>query len=236
MTGDPWALRANWPEELRQCPLLVKPFTLDALGSAVAYGADRRGAAAAPAQAERRMTAGRHRRPVQPTPSPPCGNTAASRPGACATSPPSPPDLLDASGVVPVNAAARARPSERTIRFYVTRGPGEPARRAGHRGGLFLPPPAPGARHQAAPDGGRDAGGDGQGVRRAHRRPDRAAGGHRLGPDLPRPDRLRAAPGARHRPRPGRAARCSAGSRRWKAPPPRARSAAGSRWPPASSC
>ena len=29
--------------------------------------------------------------------------------------------LLDASGVVPVNAAARARPSERTIRFYVTR-------------------------------------------------------------------------------------------------------------------
>jgi CheY-like chemotaxis protein len=35
MTGDPWALRANWPEELRQCPLLVKPFTLDALGVAV---------------------------------------------------------------------------------------------------------------------------------------------------------------------------------------------------------
>ena len=30
--------------------------------------------------------------------------------------------LLDASGVVPVNAAARARPSERPIRFYVTRG------------------------------------------------------------------------------------------------------------------
>ena len=30
--------------------------------------------------------------------------------------------LLDASGVVPVNAAARTRPSERTIRFYVTRG------------------------------------------------------------------------------------------------------------------
>jgi CheY-like chemotaxis protein len=35
MTGDPWALRANWPEELRQCPLLVKPFTLDALGLVV---------------------------------------------------------------------------------------------------------------------------------------------------------------------------------------------------------
>ena len=30
--------------------------------------------------------------------------------------------MLDASGVVPVNAAARARPSERTILFYVTRG------------------------------------------------------------------------------------------------------------------
>jgi DNA-binding NtrC family response regulator len=35
MTGDPWALRANWPEDLRQCPLLVKPFTLDALGLVV---------------------------------------------------------------------------------------------------------------------------------------------------------------------------------------------------------
>ncbi len=35
MSGDPWALRADWPEELRRCPLLVKPFTLDALGSAV---------------------------------------------------------------------------------------------------------------------------------------------------------------------------------------------------------
>jgi hypothetical protein len=30
--------------------------------------------------------------------------------------------ILDASGVVPVNAAARARPSERTIRFDVARG------------------------------------------------------------------------------------------------------------------
>lgn len=30
--------------------------------------------------------------------------------------------LLEASAIVPVNVAARARPSERTIRFYVTRG------------------------------------------------------------------------------------------------------------------
>ncbi len=30
--------------------------------------------------------------------------------------------ILDASGVIPVNAAARAQPSERTIRFYVARG------------------------------------------------------------------------------------------------------------------
>jgi hypothetical protein len=30
--------------------------------------------------------------------------------------------ILDASGVVPINAAARAQPSERTIRFYVARG------------------------------------------------------------------------------------------------------------------
>jgi hypothetical protein len=30
--------------------------------------------------------------------------------------------ILDASGIVPINAAARARPTERTIRFYVARG------------------------------------------------------------------------------------------------------------------
>ena len=35
MTGDPWARRADWPAELHECPLLLKPFTLDALGSAV---------------------------------------------------------------------------------------------------------------------------------------------------------------------------------------------------------
>ena len=30
--------------------------------------------------------------------------------------------VLDASAITPINAAARAQPSERTIRFYVTRG------------------------------------------------------------------------------------------------------------------
>jgi hypothetical protein len=30
--------------------------------------------------------------------------------------------ILDASGIVPINAASRAQPSERTIRFYVARG------------------------------------------------------------------------------------------------------------------
>ena len=30
--------------------------------------------------------------------------------------------VLDASSVTPINAAARAAPSERTVRFYVTRG------------------------------------------------------------------------------------------------------------------
>src|SRR5438445_4656166 len=30
--------------------------------------------------------------------------------------------ILDASSVTPINAAARAQPSERTIRFYVTKG------------------------------------------------------------------------------------------------------------------
>jgi DNA-binding NtrC family response regulator len=35
MSGDPWAARAEWPAELLNCPLLVKPFTLDSLEKAV---------------------------------------------------------------------------------------------------------------------------------------------------------------------------------------------------------
>jgi DNA-binding response OmpR family regulator len=53
MTGDPWALRADWPEELRRCTLLVKPFTLDGLAATV------RGALAAPQpQAQRKSNGG----------------------------------------------------------------------------------------------------------------------------------------------------------------------------------
>ena len=53
MTGDPWALRSEWPEELRRCPLLVKPFTLDGLAGIV------RGALAAPPpQAQRKSNGG----------------------------------------------------------------------------------------------------------------------------------------------------------------------------------
>ena len=53
MTGDPWALRADWPEELRRCPMLVKPFTLDGLGALV-----RTTLAAPPAQAQRKSNGG----------------------------------------------------------------------------------------------------------------------------------------------------------------------------------
>jgi two-component system, NarL family, capsular synthesis sensor histidine kinase RcsC len=53
MTGDPWALRSEWPEELRRSPLLVKPFTLDGLAGTV------RGALAAPPpQAQRKSNGG----------------------------------------------------------------------------------------------------------------------------------------------------------------------------------
>jgi CheY-like chemotaxis protein len=31
MTGDTFAETAHWPEELRACPLLLKPFTLETL-------------------------------------------------------------------------------------------------------------------------------------------------------------------------------------------------------------
>ncbi len=54
MTGDPWALRADWPEELRRCPMMVKPFTLDGLGAMV-----RTALAAAPLpQAQRKSNGG----------------------------------------------------------------------------------------------------------------------------------------------------------------------------------
>ena len=46
--------------------------------------------------------------------------------------------VLDASGVVPVNAAARARPSERTIRFYVARGLVSPPDGRGTAANLFF--------------------------------------------------------------------------------------------------
>lgn len=35
MTGDPSAVRTDWPEELAGCPVLSKPFTLDGLSAVV---------------------------------------------------------------------------------------------------------------------------------------------------------------------------------------------------------
>jgi DNA-binding NtrC family response regulator len=31
MSGDPWTEQADWPKELLSCPLLAKPFSLEAL-------------------------------------------------------------------------------------------------------------------------------------------------------------------------------------------------------------
>jgi DNA-binding response OmpR family regulator len=31
MTGDPYAEKEHWPNDLKQCPLLLKPFTLELL-------------------------------------------------------------------------------------------------------------------------------------------------------------------------------------------------------------
>jgi DNA-binding NtrC family response regulator len=50
MTGDPTAVRTDWPTELIDCPVLSKPFTLDALKSAL------RGALAAAQAAEARRS------------------------------------------------------------------------------------------------------------------------------------------------------------------------------------
>lgn len=36
MSGDPWAVKPDWPAELQRCPVLAKPFTLETLGKAVA--------------------------------------------------------------------------------------------------------------------------------------------------------------------------------------------------------
>lgn len=35
MTGDPWAVKTEWPVELRRRPVLAKPFTLEVLATAV---------------------------------------------------------------------------------------------------------------------------------------------------------------------------------------------------------
>ena len=154
-----------------------------------------------------------------------------SRPGRLAGG------ILDASGVVPVNAAARARPER--AHHPVLRGPrtGEPARRPRHRGGLLLPPPAPGPGHQAAADGRRHAGGHAEGVCRDDRRPDRAPGRQRArARACRRPERLPLlqAPGT-GRGRVGRAVHgvARAGRRHRR---PAARLAAASPWRRASSC
>ncbi len=36
MSGDPWSHQETWPAELRACPVLAKPFTLDVLARTVA--------------------------------------------------------------------------------------------------------------------------------------------------------------------------------------------------------
>lgn len=35
MTGDTFAEKDHWPRELQSCPILLKPFTLETLGTAV---------------------------------------------------------------------------------------------------------------------------------------------------------------------------------------------------------
>ncbi len=35
MTGDPWAVKADWPPDLRRCPVLAKPFTLAVLSEMI---------------------------------------------------------------------------------------------------------------------------------------------------------------------------------------------------------
>jgi DNA-binding response OmpR family regulator len=35
MSGDPWSEQMGWPEELVNCPVLAKPFTLDTLTKTV---------------------------------------------------------------------------------------------------------------------------------------------------------------------------------------------------------
>lgn len=36
MSGDPWSHQETWPADLRACPILAKPFTLDVLAKTVA--------------------------------------------------------------------------------------------------------------------------------------------------------------------------------------------------------
>lgn len=35
MSGDPFAVKSDWPPELRRCPILVKPFSLELLAHSV---------------------------------------------------------------------------------------------------------------------------------------------------------------------------------------------------------
>ena len=35
MSGDPWAVKDDWPADLQRCPLLTKPFSLETLATTV---------------------------------------------------------------------------------------------------------------------------------------------------------------------------------------------------------
>ena len=35
MSGDPWAVQSDWPADLRECLMLIKPFTLETLARSV---------------------------------------------------------------------------------------------------------------------------------------------------------------------------------------------------------
>ena len=54
MTGDTFAEKHHWPRELLSCPILLKPFTLETLGSAVRAAL----AAASASEGEKRASNG----------------------------------------------------------------------------------------------------------------------------------------------------------------------------------
>ena len=127
MTGDLLPRQPDWPIELAGCPVLNKPFSLDTLTATVSGRSEilTRAPLRHPGRKLESMNPATQAPPGLPTT---LREYRALAPWGLRDLAALAGGILDVSGVAPVNAAARARPSERTIQIQCGARAGESSR------------------------------------------------------------------------------------------------------------